>query len=112
MTHSEAIPPRQKGISLNEAQAEVDRHSEAQFSDPREEELWDQLGITEALWEKCAVEVPEAGYIGDVYISSSIEGMIPTMISQLKELHSRDRAELKKIHNYQKRAESEPDEKF
>src|ERR1041385_3226408 len=38
--------------------------------------------------------------------------MITTLISQLKDLHSRDRAELKKIHNYQKRAESEPDEEF
>src|SRR3954470_20007795 len=38
--------------------------------------------------------------------------MITTMISQLKDLHSRDRAELKKIHNYQKRAESEPNEEF
>src|SRR3954463_6906364 len=38
--------------------------------------------------------------------------MISTMISQLKDLHSRDRAEVSKIHNYQKRAESEPDEEF
>src|SRR3954466_11669808 len=38
--------------------------------------------------------------------------MISTMINQLKDLHSRDRAEMKKIHNYQKRAETEPDEEF
>src|SRR4051812_9864748 len=38
--------------------------------------------------------------------------MISTMISQLKDLHSRDRSEVAKIHNYQKRAESEPDEEF
>ena len=34
------------------------------------------------------------------------------MISQLKDLHSRDRAETEKIHNYQKRAEAESDEEF
>src|SRR4051812_29874709 len=38
--------------------------------------------------------------------------MISTMISQLKDLHSRDRSEVAKIHNYQKRAESEPDKEF
>src|SRR3954470_20162968 len=109
---AEAIPPKQKGISLPGAQAEADRHSEHQFPDPREGELWDQLGITEAHWETCAAEDPEAVDLGEVYISSSIEAMITTMISQLKDLHSRERAEIKKIHNYQKRAKSEPDEEF
>src|SRR3954468_17005827 len=109
---TEAIPSKQKGISLPEAQDEADRHSEHQFPDSREGELWDQLGITEALWEKCAAEDPDTFDIGEVYISRSIEAMITTMISQLKDFHSRDRAEMKKIHNYQKRAESEPDEEF
>src|ERR1041385_6538086 len=109
---TEAIPTKQKGISLPEAQAEADRHSEHQFSDPRGGELWDQLGITEALWEKCAAEVPEAVDLGEVYISSSIEAMITTMISQLKDQHSRDRSEVAKIHNYQERAETEHDEEF
>src|ERR1041385_7654921 len=109
---TEAIPSKQKGISLHEAQAEADRHSDQQFPDPREGELWDQLGITEALWEKCVAEEPEVVDLGEVYISSSIEAMISTMISQLKDLHSRDKSEVTKIHNYQKRAETEPDEEF
>src|SRR4051812_1569098 len=112
MTPTEALPPKQKGISLNEAQPDVVFPSEAHLSDPREEELWDQVGITEALLAKCAAEDPELVDIGEVYISRSIEAMIPMMISQLKDLHSRDRSELKKIHNYQRRAESEPDEEF
>src|SRR3954465_4843566 len=107
-----AIPSKQKGISLPEAQAEADRQSDHPFSDSREGELWDQLGITEALWEKCAAEDPDAVDIGEVYISRSIEAMISTMISQLKDLHSRDRSEVAKIHNYQKRTETEPDEEF
>src|ERR1041385_3446320 len=109
---TEAIPSKQKGISLPEAQAEADRHSEHQFPNPREGELWDQLGITEALWKKCAAEEPEVVDLGEVYISSSIEAMITTMISQLKDQHSRDRAEVSKIHNYQKHAETKPDEEF
>src|SRR3954465_116428 len=97
-----AIPLKKKGISLPEAQAEADRQSDHQFPDPREGELWDQLGITEALWEKCVAEDPDAVNLGEAYISRSMEAMIGTMISQLKDLHSRDRAEMKKIHNYQK----------
>src|ERR1041385_7536571 len=94
---TEAIPPKQKGISLPEAQTEADRHSEHQLPDPHEGELWDQLGITEALWEKCAAVESEAVDLGEVYISSSIKAMISTMISQLKDLHSRDRSEVTKI---------------
>src|SRR3954467_1281199 len=112
MTPTEALPSKPKGISLKEAQPDTVPPSEAQLSDPREEELWDQLGITEALLAKCATEDPELVDIGEVYISRSIEAMIPTMISQLKDLHSRDRSKLKKIHNCQKCAESEPDEEF
>src|SRR3954465_7408017 len=38
--------------------------------------------------------------------------MITSMISQLKDLHSRDKAESAKIHKYQQRTEAETDEDF
>ena len=98
---AEANPPKQKGIYLRKTHDEQDRQSAHQFPDPREGELWDHLGITEAIWKKCEAEDPEALDLGDVYISSTSESMITTtMISQLKDLHSRDRPEQVKIHKY------------
>ena len=50
---AKASPPKQKETAATVPAAVQDeaQHSQHQFSDPRDAELWDSLGITEALWK-------------------------------------------------------------
>ena len=86
----------------------MDRHSQHNFPDPRDAELWDLISITEALWKKGEVE--REAYIGEVYVPLTIEEMIANFMSKLKELSARDRSETTKMLKFEKRAEAEEDE--
>ena len=67
------------------------------------------LGITEALWKKGLSEDDE---IGNVYVPLTVEELSANFLTKLKDLSEKDSVESKKIHSFQKRAETEPDEEF
>ena len=84
------------------------QHSQHQFPDPRDAELWDARGITEALWKMGEEE--EAVAPDNVYIPLTVSEMVANLMTKLKELTARDRTESAKIIKFKKRIESEDDE--
>ena len=73
----------------------------------RDAELWDSLGITEALWKKGESEEAD---IGEVYVPLTIEELAINFMTRLKGLSAQDMAEIAKMHKFQKRVEAEEDE--
>ena len=106
-TNVEASRPKQNVPIEPEAHDDMDRHSQHNFPNPRDAELWDSLGITEALWKKGEAEEAE---IGEVYIPLTVEEIVVNFMIKLKELSTRDRTKKAKMHKFQKRVEAEEDE--
>ena len=71
------------------------QHSQHQFPDPRDAELWDALGITKALWKMGEAE--EAVEPDNVYVPLTVKEMVANLMSNLKDLSDRDRTESAKI---------------
>ena len=90
-----------------EAHDDMDRHSQHNLPDPCDAELWDSLGITEALWKKGESEEAD---IGDVYVPLTVEEIVVNFMTQLKVMSAQDRAETAKLHKFQKIVETEEDE--
>ena len=106
---AKASSPKQKEVETPVPPTEEDaQHSQHQFPDPRDLEMWDSLGITETLWKIGEAEGDVE--TGDVYIPLTVSELVENLMSKLKELCNRDRTESAKIVKYEKRIASEDDE--
>ena len=92
-----------------EEEDDMDQGSAHDFHDPKEDELWDALGITEALWKRAA-SATEA--IAGEFIPSSIEEKSAEWMTKLRELQEKDRKESLKITSFREKVEAETDEDF
>ena len=65
----EAIAPKQTTSPAPEAQEQEEpEHSHHDFDDPREGELWDNMGLHQAIWKKSEDIDPNVVDIGSLYI--------------------------------------------
>src|ERR1041385_4662387 len=105
------IPPKPVAAPVPEAHVEAE-HSEHNFPDAREGELWDCLSLNQAFCQLAEAVDPKAVDVGNIYISPTLSGMIETLYNQLRDLHARDRSETAKILKFTKKADAESDEDF
>src|SRR3954468_135772 len=103
--------PKPAPAPVPEAQGEAEQ-SHHEFPDPREGELWDAMCLHEVIWRQAEAVDPATVDIGSTCIPPSVSAMIENMYNQLRDLHCRDRSEIAKIQNFQKKASDESDEDF
>src|ERR1044072_5035713 len=112
-TTLEAVVPKQTTTPAPEAQAQDEAdHSQHEFPDPREGELWDTMRLHQAIWQRAEAIDPNSMDIGNMYIPPAVSAMIETLYNQMRDLHSRDMDETAKILKFKKKAKKESDEDF